>query len=384
MLGVKRDRYKEGYLRKVKRAKGFAWEFRINVVEGGVVKTKYLTLSGAEYPTEKAARLKLQSLLLKVNEGNVANYVQVVTFGALLDRYIEEELPANKASTRGSYTSLIENHIRPKWAAVPIAEMKPNAIKLWLHDLPLAPLTKGHVRSLMHKLFDLAMLWEYIDLGRNPIQLVKVRGVTKREKDIVILSTEQAVQIIRKLDDPYSLMTMVVAALGLRLSEMLGLRWSDFNWENKTVTIQRNAYRGIIDQVKTVSSKATLEVADELIELLLDWREKSKRDGEEECPWVFANPATGLPYLGPSIQQRWLRPAGEAIGVNGVGFHTFRHSHKTWLDAEGTPMGVMKDLLRHSNISVTMNVYGRTQAEEKRRYHKKVVSRLFPVQAAAE
>jgi integrase len=77
VLGVKRDRYKEGYLRRVKRAKGFAWEFRINVAGEG---TKYLTLSGAEYPSEKSARIKLQSLLLKVNEGNVANYVQAVTF----------------------------------------------------------------------------------------------------------------------------------------------------------------------------------------------------------------------------------------------------------------------------------------------------------------
>lgn len=383
MLGAKRDRYKEGYLREVKRAKGFAWEYRINVVEDGVTKTKYLTLSGAKYPTEKAARMKLHSLILKVNEGNVANFVQVVTFGTVLDRYIAEEMPA-KASTRGSYTSLIETHIRPKWGSVPIAEMKANAVRTWLQGLPLAPLTKGHIRSLMHKLFDLAQLWEYIELARNPIQLVKVKGVTKRQKDIVILSTEQAVQIIRSLEEPYSLMVMTVAALGLRLSEMLGLQWDDFNWDEKTVTIQRNAYRGVIDDVKTESSKAKLEVADELLSLLSAWREKCResvaQDERVECEWVFGNPATGEPYLGPSIQQRWLRPAGERIGIQGVGFHTFRHSHKTWLDAEGTPMGVMKDLLRHSNISVTMNVYGRTQAQEKRRYNAKVVSRLFPVE----
>jgi len=146
--------------------------------------------------------------------------------------------------------------------------------------------------------------------------------------------------------------------------------------------IQRNAYRGSVDEVKTESSKAVLEVADELMVMIAAWREKCRKDerltdDDEECPWVFANPATRLPYQGPSIQQRWLRPAGESLGINGVGFHTFRHSHKTWLDAEGTPMGVMKDLLRHSNISVTMNVYGRTQAKEKRRYNSKVVRRLL-------
>jgi hypothetical protein len=41
------------FLRRMKRAKGFAWEFRINVVKGGVSKTEYVTLSGAEFPTEK-------------------------------------------------------------------------------------------------------------------------------------------------------------------------------------------------------------------------------------------------------------------------------------------------------------------------------------------
>ena len=373
-----RDRFKEGYLRRVKRAKGFAWEFRVNVVTNGVVKTEYLTLSGAEYPNEKAARQKLQSLLLKVNEGKAANFVQTITFGTALDRYIKEEMPL-KSSTRGSYTSIIENHLRPRWGATSITEMKALRIRTWLNSLTLAPLSKGHIRSLLHKMFDLAQLWEYSDLGRNPIQLVKVQGVTKREKEVVILTPEQAVAIINSLDEPYSLMVMTVAALGLRLSEMLGLQWDDFDWEKKTATIRRSAYRGSVDDAKTTASHATLPLPDELAALLLSWREKLKeeQDDDDDNEWVFANPNTGVPYQGPSIQQRWLRPAGEAIGVKGVGFHTFRHSHKTWLDSLGTPMGVMKDLLRHSNISVTMNVYGRTLSTEKRLFNDKVAGLLF-------
>ncbi len=362
----------------MKRAKGFAWEFRVNVVKDGVSRTEYLTLSGAEYPNEKAARQKLQSLLLRVNEGKAANFVQTITFGTVLDRYIKEEMPP-KSSTRGSYTSIIENHLRPKWGATDITEMKALRIRTWLNSLPLAPLSKGHIRSLLHKMFDLAQLWEYSDLGRNPIQLVTVKGVTKCEKEVVILTPEQAVAIIASLDEPYSLMVMTAAALGLRLSEMLGLQWDDFDWGEKTVTIRRSAYRGSIDEAKTKASHATLPLPDELAALLLSWREKVKeeKDEDEDNEWVFANPNTGVPYQGPSIQQRWLRPAGEAIGLKGVGFHTFRHSHKTWLDSLGTPMGVMKDLLRHSNISVTMNVYGRTLSTEKRLFNDKVAGLLF-------
>jgi integrase len=375
-----RDRYKGGYLRKVDRAKGFAWEFRINVLKGGISKTEYLTLSGADYPSEKLARQKLQSLLLEVNEGKAANHLQVIVFGTVIDRYIKEEMPS-KSSTRGSYTSIIDTHIRPKWGGVALTEMKPAKIHTWLNGLALAPLTKGHVRSLLHKLFDLAQLWEYVELGRNPIELVKVKGVTKRQKEVVILTPEQAVVIIAALAEPYSLMVMTVAALGLRMSEMLGLQWDDIDVVNKVVTIKRSAYRGSIEEAKTKASHAEVPLPDELASLLLGWREKrtkERKEEDEESVWVFPNPSTGLPYQGPSIQQRWLRPAGEDIGMFGVGFHTFRHSHKTWLDSLGTPMGVMKDLLRHSNISVTMNVYGRTLSKEKRQYNDKVAGLLFP------
>jgi integrase len=364
----------------MKRAKGFAWEFRVNVVKGGVTKTEYVTLSGAEFPTEKLARQKLQGLLLSVNDGKAANYTQTIVFGTLLDRYLDEEMPT-KSSTRGSYTSIIQTHIRPKWGGVALTEMKAAAIRTWLNALPLAPLSKGHVRSLLHKMFDLAQLWEYVDLGRNPIELVKVKGVTKREKEVVILTTEQAVAIIESLAEPYSLMVMTVAACGLRLSEMLGLQWDDIDWEKKVITIKRSAYRGTVDEAKTKASHAEVPLPDELAALLISWKERveQKQDkSQKESVWVFANPSTGLPYQGPSIQQRWLRPAGEKIGMVGVGFHTFRHSHKTWLDSLGTPMGVMKDLLRHSNISVTMNVYGRTLSPEKRLYNDKLAGLLFP------
>ncbi|WP_263383646.1 tyrosine-type recombinase/integrase [Granulicella arctica] len=99
--------------------------------------------------------------------------------------------------------------------------------------------------------YDLGQLWEYADLNRNPIELIKVRGVTKRAKEIVLLTPEQAVAIIASLQQPYNLMVMTVAALGLRLSEMLGLQWEDIDWKQKTVTIKRCAYRGTIDEAKT-------------------------------------------------------------------------------------------------------------------------------------
>jgi integrase len=95
-----------------------------------------------------------------------------------------------------------------------------------------------------------------------------------------------------------------------------------------------------------------------------------------ELEWVFANPSTGMPYLSPSLQQRWVRPAGESLGIKGLGFHSLRHSYRSWLDAAGATPGVTKDLMRHSAIGQSFN-YGRAMSEDKRVANTKVVKALL-------
>lgn len=167
-------------------------------------------------------------------------------------------------------------------------------------------------------------------------------------------------------------MISLAACLGLRVSEALGLQWGDIDWEQRTVTIRRSAYRGAIDDTKNAGSKAKLPLHPALAELLLAWRQKC------ESEWLFANPLTGMPYMSPGLQQRWIRPAGETLGIRGLGFHSLRHSYRSWLDSAGAAPGVTKDLMRHSAISTTFNVYGRALSPEKREANSKVVEMLLP------
>jgi hypothetical protein len=102
MLKKTVDRYQHGSVRKVKRAQGFAWEFRYYVMEGSVRKPKVQTFDSAIYKTEKALRQHLESFIVKLNEKTEYARSAGVTFGALLDRYIAEEMPQRK-STKGGY-----------------------------------------------------------------------------------------------------------------------------------------------------------------------------------------------------------------------------------------------------------------------------------------
>ena len=372
MMNSTTDRYQQGAIRRVKRAKGFAWEFRYYVVESGERVRKVQTFDSAIYKTEKAVRQHLEGFIVKLNEKTEYARSAGVTFNALLDRYIEEEMPA-RHSTKGSYTSIINKRLRPQWGTSLISEIRPADLHAWFQSLALAPVTKGHLRSLMHKLFDLATLWEYLPLERrNPIEIVKIKNVTMRSKESVVLSPDQFRDVVKRLPENVNMIAVTMGCLGLRVSEALGLKWSDIDWELQTVTIRRSAYRGAIDETKTTSSKAKLPLHPVLAELLVVWRTK----GDSE--WVFANPSTDMPYQSPSMQQRWIRPAGEAIGIQGLGFHSLRHSYRSWLDSAGIAPGVTKDLMRHSAISTTFNVYGRALSLEKREANSRVIEMLFP------
>ena len=133
-----------------------------------------------------------------------------MTFDALVDRYIAEELPSRK-STRDSYMSIIRTHLRPRWGKMVLPDIKPALIHTWFQSLKLGAVTKGHLRSLMRLLFDRAVLWEYLPLERrNPLELVKIKNITKRNKESVVLSPEQFRNVVKRLPENVNMIAITM------------------------------------------------------------------------------------------------------------------------------------------------------------------------------
>lgn len=124
-------------------------------------------------------------------------------------------------STAAGYRSYINNHIKPRWFASPMVAVKPMEVAEWLKSLPLSPKTQGQVRALTHLLFERAMLWGLINLQRNPLELVKVKGTSRRERKPQILAPGRFRDLIAVLTEPYKTMAIVAMCTGLRVSEVL-------------------------------------------------------------------------------------------------------------------------------------------------------------------
>ena len=373
-----RTRYQYGSLRLRKRERGpDVWEFRYYETDSQGERKRQSVILGDRnlYVTDTQARKATQALLLRLNEESPRAEVEAATFGALLDRYVEKEL-SERYSTRKSYLSNIRVHIRPRWGEYPVDKIKPMAMEQWLHDLPLAPKSKTHVRGIMHLVFKCAERWGVVELGKNPVSLVRVKNASKRLKRPRVLDVAEYFELLKHLDEPHRTMVLVAQCLGLRVSEILGLQWGDFSFENRSVLVQRSVVGGRVDDVKTEYSKDDVPLDARLAEALLSWRAASffPRDTD----WVFANPVTGRPYHQESLRKRQLQRAAKLAGLGeDIGWHTFRHTYRSWLDETGAPMKVQQELMRHASIQTTMNVYGRAMTETKRRANSQVVGLVF-------
>jgi integrase len=76
----------------------------------------------------------------------------------------------------------------------------------------------------MYRLFDKAMLWELLNVERNPMDLVEVKGISKRKKRPRVLQVEDAWQILDVLVQPYRTIVLIALCFGLRISEIMGWR----------------------------------------------------------------------------------------------------------------------------------------------------------------
>jgi integrase len=121
----------------------------------------------------------------------------------------------------------------------------------------------------LYRLFDTAMLWELLDVRRNPIELVEVKGISKRTKRPRILQAKEAWRILDVLVQPYRTIVLIALCFGLRISEILGLRWTDFDFKRSVVLIQQSAVGKRVNKLKTEYSQDEVPVERGFI---LDWR----------------------------------------------------------------------------------------------------------------
>lgn len=321
-----------------------------------------------DYPTKGAAQNAAQSFR---SEGAKLIPNETATMKALAARYEAERFPSRHDTAR-TYRSWLRNHVLPQWGERLVSEIQPRSVELWLKSLSLSPKSRAHVRNMMYMLLDFAMWAGVIEVARNPMELVVVKGATKRVRKPRNLTVEEFQSLSAELREPFRTIALVCVCVGLRISEALALRWADVDWLNSKLRIERSVVEQHVDDVKTDGSRRSLGIAADLMQRLKSWKHITLFGADTD--WIFASPLKlgRQPYSYTGVW-RELQRAAECTGIGKLGTHSFRHTYRSWLDAVGTPIAVQQKLMRHSDIRTTMNIYGDVVTDQEAQAHLKVV-----------
>jgi integrase len=331
----------------------------------------------SKYPT-KAAAFKAAKPYRQAVENQVFATIRnekSATVTNLIAHYRDEKMP-KRPETRRGYEKWFRNHIEPKWGGCVLVELQAKPVELWLNELPLAPKSKGHIRGLLSTLWNYAMWRGDIPTQVNPIDLVTVKGVSKRKKKSRSMTVEEFQVFVESLSEPKRTIAFVQVCFGARISEALGLKWSDIDWQNRTLTIERGVVRGHVDDTKSEASEKPMHIGPEMLSVLKAWRKRS--DFAEDSDWVFASPVQHgrMPWSHKPIwvaYQEAARAAGiKLTSAEMLGTHALRHTYRMWLDSTNASVGVQQKLMRHADIRTTMNIYGDAMTPDMKRTSEKI------------
>jgi len=223
---------------------------------------------------------------------------------------------------------------------------------------------------MFHVLFQCAIRWELTD--RNPITLVR-QSMARRAMPR-ILTPEQFRTLLKDLEEPYKTMVLVAGCLGLRASEIMGPQWGDIDWDNSTIFIRRSVSGSHVYETKTEGSSKPVPLDPNLAEALLIHRAGSPYKASTD--FVFAGESGRSRWRGILLADH-IKPAAEKAGIGKIGWHTFRDTFSTLVHSMGTDLAVQKELLRHSDIKTTMNIYTQAVAPAKRKAIRKLTKKLL-------
>jgi integrase len=204
-------------------------------------------------------------------------------------------------------------------------------------------------------------------LARNPAALVTRPGVERQEARHLDAAGVAAVLKASQDSRYYPALTLIVAT-GLRKGEELALRWErvdlDAGMLKVAATISRVDGRLLISEPKTDRSRRTVPLSPAVVAMLRKHKtaqaaERIRAGNQWTDSGLVFTTEFGTP-VDPRNLLRVVESAAKAAGVEGVGVHTLRHSAAVgWLEA-GVHIKAVADLLGHSSISITGDVYGHT------------------------
>lgn len=349
-----------------------SYEGKVSVVDPQTGARKRVSVYA---PTAPLVRAKMKALRARVDAGAPVKDASA-TVAEWLSRWRETTLAlsSRKKATRSLYASLSRKHLEaPPFGAIRLDRLRPSdieALMLSLRERGLSASTVKQVFIVCRLGLDGAVRDQLI--ATNPASRIKTPHVPPHEAKY--LSAPDVAALLHACEGSrYYRALVLAAATGLRRGEVMALPWSAVDLSagllRVTATVERIDGQLEVSPPKTLKSRRTMPLDPSVVAMLRRHRVEQKAERLAARQWVehgLVFPDETGEIVDPRSVLRVLQDAAERLGMTGVGLHTLRHSAAVSWFEQGVHIKAVSDLLGHSSIAITGDVYGHTSDEAAR------------------
>lgn len=343
--------------------------------------------------TRKEVKLRIKEAQhdFKANGKTVTKAVPVKNYKELAELWLKSYEMTVKPQTFIATKRMIYNHLTPVFGELKLDKLSVSYIQGFINDLSKEFVHFGTVHSINKRVLQYGVSLQLIPF--NPARDVILPKVVKPDNKAIKFidhnDLKTLMSYMEKLSNKkYSyyfdyVLYSVLLATGCRFGEAIALTWSDIDFENATIDINKN-YNRLVDIVGTPKSKAgfrVISIDQKTVNLLRLYKNRQRQlftDVSSEAPEVvFATPTRK--YQNTAIRQESLDRRLKEIGCPRFTFHAFRHTHASLLLNAGISYKELQYRLGHATLAMTMDIYSHLSKDKEKEavsYYEKAINRL--------
>lgn len=330
------------------------WYGRWRDASGGRFNRKVGPLDGM---TRKQAERALQAMIDGDEAPGIVTHREdtVPAIGAKTLQWLEAK--GRKKSHLETFERHVRVHMTPFFRDDPIARIDQDDIEAFMARLRrsgLAPKTIRNIHGSLHTVFAYAIRKR--KLARNVVSLVEPPAKVD-SPDIHFLTLSEVQAVVRAVPggEDWSAWEEAIyttaAMTGMRMGELLGLKWGDVDWTAQKIRIRRAWVSNEMGAPKSRRSSRAVPMVAAVVAALDRLSQATAFAADDDL--VFGNVHTGEPPARSTVGNRFKERLAQA-GVRHVRFHDLRHTYGTLMAASGVPMRTLQELMGHRNLETTL------------------------------
>lgn len=343
----------------------------------GSRKRQRIKLAPADMPAREVQKVA-EEKLRPVNQGLVLTGSAMNLSDFVTNTYIPTYLPLLSSSTQVSYRGMIAKYLEPRFGRLSLRDLTRLTLQQYFSAMAgkTSYPTISKIRDALSSILRSAVECEY--LNKNPIEGLRLPLDKRPRQSKPTITPQDFNKLVQLVSEPYATMLYVAVWTGLRVSELIGLKWRCVHADS--IAIEERFCRGDWSVPKTASSAATIGVSPEVIQRILRLktltvevragvatRKHKLVKSDDPGALVFQSVQDGRPMNDQNILKRHIQPVARKLGLPFVNWRCLRTSHATWLVQAGADPKSVQGQMRHSRIATTLDIYAQIIPASQRR-----------------